>query len=251
MCCFLECWRGFLFFGWIITWRWDGKIKKTSYIVEKFSLGQSKEALLAELSQNSSCSSNPSYNIKNKVLKQPQGPFNLQFTAASPGFSHRFSFFFPTWWGHRCAVSWTVCQTGSEVASDTSTDCSGVAAHSSLHTHKHVRGHIPFTVTTHQKVSKSVQKYYSVITVCKWYEIMSIVFLGGSFKKTNRLVIQRGNKCEKCFRREKMFLLALLLFHHAHSDSLITDLCETLPQPVHCGRDSKGRGGGMWPNMLP
>lgn len=65
---------------------------------------------------------------------------------------------------------------------------------------------------------------------------------GGSFKKTNKLVIQRGNKCEKCFRSEKMFSLARPLFHHAHSDSLITDLCEALSQPVHCGGDSGGRG---------
>lgn len=108
---------------------------------------------------------------------------------------------------------------------------------------------IPFTVTTHQKVSKKMCRNInnSVITVCKWYEITSVVFLGGLFKKTNKLVIQRGNKCEKCFRREKMF--ALLLFHHAHSDSLITDLCEALSQPVHTG--TAGGQGGMWPNMLP
>lgn len=50
-------------------------------------------ALLAELNQNLSCSSNLPDNIKNKVLKQLQWPFHLRFTAASPELRHRFSLF--------------------------------------------------------------------------------------------------------------------------------------------------------------
>lgn len=48
-----------------------------------------------------------------------------------------------------------------------------------------------------------------------------------------------------------MFSLARLLFHHAHSYSLITDLCEALSQPVHCGGDSGGAGAGCDQTCLP
>lgn len=210
-------------------------------------------ALLAELSQNSSCSSNPSYNIKNKVLKQPQVPFYLQSTAASPGFSHRLLFSFPYLMGSPMCSQLNCLPDGSEVASDTSTDCSGVAAHSSLHTHTNTCGdtfhsfHCDDTPKSVIKMCKNINN--SVITGCKWYETISIVFFGGgSFKKNQTNLSSREETnvknvsgAKKCFRSLAFSFITLTATHSSlifvrHFRSLST------AAGTAGGGDSRGRG---------
>lgn len=114
-----------------------------------------------------------------------------------------------TWQGHRCAVSWTVCQRRLKIMSDTSTDCSGVTTHSS-----HMQGQIPFPPLKQCKNSfyyqKKMQVYYrcgNYMKCCEWI-LKNLIYNPGRKQRW-----KNSSKRKECFHSLSFSFIRLTATH--------------------------------------